>query len=502
MSTLSIRSKQILYGSLILGIFALMVPYGSWLQRQKAERDLGEATVGQVDAGSFMLKLAMIGGARGVVANALWMQAQELQRLQEWDLLKTKVDFITKLQPHFLSIWTFQGWNLAYNVSVEWDDPADKYVWIKNGINFLRDGVENNPKSPDLVWDTAWTYYHKLGFADEAIILRQLFHDDDDEAFQTDPIDNRSYDDNFKVARGWFELAVDKADEFQRLATELEAPVEYVDPVENRKGRPGDLAFRTMPAHAQTRYAAALEKRSKVDVPAQFGERARQEWEQAEGEWLKFGEYEFRSPNAKEIQGELVAQPIRIGDILDTELITRLKADTQYWADLLSRYEDKDILEVTPEEAEELTENKLHWTNRWADQNNFRYWVERCRAEMEPDGVRARQLFYEGYLAFLNADFPKAADLYLEGLQLWEALLQKYPVYRDDDLNRKDTGQTVLRYAEALRQAGREVDPERIPFGDLLQEAELDPMLDPFDALDMLGPLGDEPAAAPEPTTN
>lgn len=490
MSTLSIRAKQILYGSLILGIFAVMVPYGRWLQGEKSRRDLGEATLGEVNAGSFMLKLAMIGGFRGVVANALWMQAQELQRLQEWDQLKTRVDLITKLQPHFLSIWTFQGWNLAYNVSVEWDDPADKYIWIKNGINFLREGVTNNPKSPDLVWDTAWTYYHKVGFADESIILRQLFHEDVDEDFRTDPVDNRLYDDNFKVSRGWFELAVDRADEFQRLATELETPVEFVDPVENRKGRPGDLAFRTMPAHAQTRYAAALEKRSKINVPAQFGERAEAEWDLAEREWLKFGDYEFRSPNALRIQGELVAQPIRIGDVLEPALIEQYRTDTRYWAELLSRYENKDIREVTPDEAERLTDNKMAWTDRWANQNNFRYWVERCRAEMETDGVRSRELFYEGYLAYLNADFPTAADTYREGLDLWKSVLDNYPTYRDDDLNRKDTGQAVLRYVEALRQAGREV-PEDMPFADLLESAELDPMLDPFDALDMLGPIGE-----------
>ena len=486
---LSIRAKQILYGILIVGLFGLMVPYGEWLKREKAGRDLGEATIGQVDTGSFMLKLAMIGGFRGVVANVLWMQAQELQRLQEWDRLKSKVDFITKLQPHFLSIWTFQGWNLAYNVSVEWDDPADKYVWIKNGINFLREGVQNNPKSPDLVWDTAWTYYHKLGFSDESIILRQLFHDDDDEDFQTDPIDNRRYLDNFKVSRGWFELAVDRADEFQRLATDLEAPVEYVDPVENRKGRPGDLAFRTMPAHAQTRYAAALEKRSMIDEPATFGELARNAWALAEREWLKFGEYEFRSPNALEIQGELVAQPIRIGDILAPELVNRHAEDTEFWADLLSRYEDKDIREVTPEEARRLTENNLAWVDRWSNQNNYRYWVERSRAEMEPEGVRARELFYEAYLQYLDADFPSAADTYRQGLELWRDVVADYPTFRDDELNRKDTGQIVLRYAEALRQAGRPA-PEDMPFGDLLEDAQLDPTLDPFDALDMLGPTG------------
>ena len=91
---------------------------------------------------------------------------------------------ITKLQPHFLSIWTFQSWNLAYNVSVEWDAPEDKYEWIKKGIQFVQEGVDKNRKSPDLVWDTAWYYYHKLGFSDESIILRRLFRDDERRGLQ------------------------------------------------------------------------------------------------------------------------------------------------------------------------------------------------------------------------------------------------------------------------------------------------------------------------------
>ncbi|MDT9121899.1 hypothetical protein RSW84_31065, partial [Escherichia coli] len=75
---------------------------------------------------SFMLKLALLGGARGIAANVLWTRAEELKREQDWDRMKATVDLITKLQPHFLSVWTFQGWNLAYNVSVEWDAPEDK----------------------------------------------------------------------------------------------------------------------------------------------------------------------------------------------------------------------------------------------------------------------------------------------------------------------------------------------------------------------------------------
>ncbi|MBV8678009.1 MAG: hypothetical protein JO355_12680, partial [Planctomycetaceae bacterium] len=179
------QSRKLLYALLIVALFGAMIPYSTWLEREKRRKDLGEAAIGQVDTGSFLLKLALLGGARGVAANVLWTRAEELKREQDWDRMKTVVDLITKLQPHFLSVWTFQGWNLAYNVSVEWDAPEDKYEWIKKGIKFLKDGVKKNRKSPDLIWDTAWTYYHKIGFSDESIILRQLFFDDPDEDFKT-----------------------------------------------------------------------------------------------------------------------------------------------------------------------------------------------------------------------------------------------------------------------------------------------------------------------------
>ncbi len=44
------------------------------------------------------------------------------------------------LQPHFLKVWHFQGWNLAYNVSAEWDGVADRYYWVKEGIKFFKKG--------------------------------------------------------------------------------------------------------------------------------------------------------------------------------------------------------------------------------------------------------------------------------------------------------------------------------------------------------------------------
>ena len=451
----------------IVVLFVAMAFYTRRLDAAKREQGLGEATIGQIDTGSFMLKLALLGGARGVAANVLWIRAEELKRAHEWDRLKATIDLITKLQPHFLSVWTFQGWNLAYNVSVEWDAPEDKYDWIKQGIKFLKEGVAKNGKSPDLVWDTAWTYYHKLGFSDESIVLRKLFREDEEEPFKT-YTDLRTgtpkpCDDNFQLGYGWFSNAIKQVDDgaVRIAATGFEAGSEFVDKPEQHKGKPGDLAFRSMPAHAQTRYAERLEKESILGYPATFGEKAPLEWGKALNEWVIFGRHEWPAFN-------------------DDKVMVRLDDDT------------------LPAVREKLPANAKYWTERWSNQMNYPYWKDRSDAESEREAVRARQLFYEGTKAYKAGRFigekakdgvarDGAVESFRKGLALWDTLLKKHIPFRDDDLNLKDTGLIVRRYLSALKQVGQPV-PDDIPFQDKLKQIQADPTFDPFDVLEMIKP--------------
>ena len=451
--------RKIVFAVGILALFAGMYPYKNYLQKEADSKQLGEATIGEVDSGSFVLKLFLLGGARGMAANVLWTRAIELQKVQEWDRLKVTVDMITKLQPHFLSIWTFQSWNLTYNVSVEWDAPEDKYEWIKRGIKFVQDGVKKNQKSPDLIWDTAWYYYHKLGFSDESIILRRLFRDDEDESFKRSPIDGGNiYQDNFQLGHDWFVKAVRLVDEgASRQTVGTSEVVEHVDAPAQRKGQQGDLPFRSMPAHAQTRYAVSLEKESMKGIEATFGPRAQNEWQKAYDEWDAFGHHVFDSHNEVPIDGKMVRQKIR----LDDNNIT------------------------SPERYAKLHPNEQYWSDRWADQMNYPYWKDRCSAEKEEDGTKARKLFYEGTKAYKSADFPLAVEKFKAGLQVWAKLLERHQPYLRDDLNKKDTGLIVKRYARACQQSQVEM-PKDTPFQDLLKAYENDPSKDPFDALEML----------------
>ena len=481
MNTSGNFNRKLIYGIIIVGIFGVMFPYTAWLAEEKKRRDLGEAAIGQIDTGSFMMKLFLLGGFRGIVADILWLRAEDQKKDHDWDRLKTTVELITKLQPHFLSIWTFQGWNLAYNVSVEWDAPEDKYTWIKGGIKFLEQGVAKNRRSPDLIWDTAWTYYHKLGFSDESIILRRLFYDDEDLPFKTfdDPKSGQPVEskDNFKLGYGWFGRAVKLVDEGAgRISGGTASEIRYIDATPQRKGRPDDIAFRSMPAHAQTRYAASLEKMSVYGIEATFGEVAKSEWGHALQEWVELGDRVFDSFNEELRDGKMVRDKVKLNDV------------------------------VYPDRLKAMPKNQAYWTNRWSDQMNFRYWRQRCEAEGSTKAVNARQLFYEGTKAYKTGDFPVAEEKFKEGLAVWKSVMDDFPVYGDDELLKRETGQIVKRYRKVLRQNLTPI-PEDLPFKDYLKLVEGDNNFDPFDTLEMIGPVGTEspmakPGAAPPARSN
>ena len=110
---------------LVLGfVFILSSPPtrenpGGTLFEMRADKRLGEVTLGDVDPTSHTLNFVLV-GMRGIAANILWQEAHHLQERHQWNELKRCIKSITLLQPRFVSVWDFQGWNHAYNVSNEW----------------------------------------------------------------------------------------------------------------------------------------------------------------------------------------------------------------------------------------------------------------------------------------------------------------------------------------------------------------------------------------------
>ncbi|MDB6029026.1 MAG: hypothetical protein JWM68_5249, partial [Verrucomicrobiales bacterium] len=105
-----------------------------------------------------------LGGFRGLIANVLWIRADELQQEDKHFEMVQLADWITKLEPHFVQVWTVQAWNMAYNISVKFPAPEDRWRWVRRGIELLRDdGIRFNPDETLLYRELSWFFQHKIG---------------------------------------------------------------------------------------------------------------------------------------------------------------------------------------------------------------------------------------------------------------------------------------------------------------------------------------------------
>jgi len=106
---------------------------------------------------------AALGGFRGLAVDILWIQSDSMLNEKQFYQLATYYSLISRLQPNFSSVWTYNMWNLAFNISAEWSQPDEKWLWIKKGIEFAKEGLEYNPQSEDLNFWTGWLYFFKIG---------------------------------------------------------------------------------------------------------------------------------------------------------------------------------------------------------------------------------------------------------------------------------------------------------------------------------------------------
>lgn len=117
-----------------------------------------------------------LGGFRGIIANALWIRSNELEEQGKYFEAMQLADWITKLQPRLVQVWTVQAWNMAYNISVKFTAPEDKWRWVKAGTELLRDeGLRYNPDEALLYRELAWFFQHKMGhYLDSAHMYYKL----------------------------------------------------------------------------------------------------------------------------------------------------------------------------------------------------------------------------------------------------------------------------------------------------------------------------------------
>ena len=487
-------------------------------QKEHPQVHLSQATLGNIDPTNAAI-LLVLGGLRGVAANYLWVRAEDLQKNHRWAELAVEVDRIIKLQPHFVSVWRFQSWNLAYNVSSEWDQVNDKYYWIREGIRFAQRGTDVNRHEETLSWWTGWCYFHKIGKADEARLLRELFREDtepeiDARGLQQPPFNPKQLD-NYEAAELWFVTAEQKLDELGRPPRQM-----------------AEVAFRSYPGHARIQLAVASE------ADGQFGDEAARKWSSALERWLQFGAREYYVQHVKrsvrlDYRPEVFAafNRARIGQTYAYATLRAVdqhgvpddpqqrKALAENFKNALRNMQDalgmvnRAVLRELPEAAASAYEQakanvsmianldphqlaspgpegdaaretfrafhqlyydyyrfvdeELFWQEKYGGLVNYKYWKARCIIEMEPDTLRAREYFYRAQRAFEEGDLVAAKEHFEHALQLWAEVLGRNPMFAMDDQTAEETNELImgpLGYHRLLRQLDEPADPATHPY--------------------------------------
>ncbi|MCI0744853.1 MAG: hypothetical protein L0Y58_05540 [Verrucomicrobia subdivision 3 bacterium] len=154
------------YKVMLLGVMAVMLLGSALMQRQLNQQRQTITRVTPLENAPPLLAFTTValGGFRGLIANSLWIRANQLQEQGKYFEMVQLADWITKLEPTFVQVWIVQAWNMAYNISVKFPDRADRWRWVQRGIELLRDdGLRYNPHEALLYRELAWFFQHKMG---------------------------------------------------------------------------------------------------------------------------------------------------------------------------------------------------------------------------------------------------------------------------------------------------------------------------------------------------
>ena len=450
---------------------------GGQLTQMRTKYNIAESELGDINPASETMKLASL-GLRGVAATLLWSKANEYKVNHEWDRLKATLNNIALLQPHYEKVWEFQAHNLSYNVSAEFDDYRQRYSMVREGIEYLTRGVEQNRKASRLVWYTGWFYGQKIGMSDEKRQFRRLFSDDKpqheelrESNIAVDSPDARGPDgkpDNWLVGRQWLLYGYNLVDSGVKIRNQT--PINY---------------YQTGPKW-RIKHAEAIESEGVLD------DRAKSAWQQAADDWQSFGQRSVPTTSPF---------TIKLGSILEldqqrqalTKQLMDLAGETYRAEEKLLRDglndQEREALAIPPEErtqeqgmlamqlevrlkpmwsrvarkapenvrlraiqlAGELADVEARYqkTDSYRGQVNYEYWQTLCTAEQEDRTVEARRLLFDAEKANADADIDQAIQKYEQAFAMWAEIIDDFPVLLQDELS-DDLMRSINRYKVAI----------------------------------------------------
>ena len=482
---------------------------GGILSRMRRDKKLTQAELTKIDPASETMKLASL-GLRGVAINMLWMQSIEHKKEEDYDKLASTLKALAKIQPNFVKVWEYQAHNLAYNVSMEFDDYEYRYQWVKKGLDFLQNGVHYNVKDHRMTDQLGFMTGNKFGKSDEKKSFRRMFRKDDEfHQSMADLVSPELYDvdvfgpDSWLLAYQWYDLS-------HRL----------VDDLGHQKYRNDVMFYMYRPSQIRNR-GLSLQTENRTDDVIQ------EVWQYADSAWKGYGNREilnsygqpFRMEQSHQRREELedLRQELdRLVPGVRRELLAELRADMSLTpgqtmlldmpADQLTDEQEREVNELSERIqsqddqidsriaqravgknklaavriSSKIYENiQLGRTESKDNSNvNYDFWRSRNEAEAKDLTVSARQALYDArrmrrasiyddefdvdYVTKKRTSTKKGAiSLYEDAFRQWSEVFRLYPNLQESPLS-DDMADEMHQYQEMLTFSNSEW-PEDFP---------------------------------------
>ncbi len=496
MNTLVLRRKLIYLGAIVLLLIPLYflghpsvrtqsdrqgtettLRQGGTLDQIRTKYGLHQSDLGELDPASESARLATL-GLRGVAATILWQKAEQYKREKYYDRLSATVNQLRILQPHFIKVWEFQAHNLAWNVSVEFDDYRQRYEWVKKGIHFLIDGSKYNKTRTEMPFELGFAFGNKLGMSDERFQFRELYRNDRN--FHNE-VENRTGMDLTQVsAQG----PDGKPDNWRSGVLWYNESYQMVERGSQMAKSP--LMFYCKAPQWQYKHAEAIQ------LDGFLGEEARTAWRIAGTAWHEYGQRPIRTSFGTMIfLNELESAKNRLNEAIEEFKVAGGEYFSEFYERKLATLEpmEKEILnkehaaltveelrlldivklklkilpselirELPPEkqvaaaeianEINRLNEQIDHVT-RYRDQINYAYWEARCEAEQDDSALLARTSMYEADKLVDVGKLQEALKAYDTAWVHWNTLFNKFPAMIVDDAA-EEVELTIERYKRYL----------------------------------------------------
>jgi len=104
--------------------------------------------------------LASVAGLREMVAGILWIESDEYFHTGQFDAILPVIRLVTWLDPRQIEVYATGAWHIGYNFTDEQNRSDRRYIPL--ALQLLDEGVQNNPNTYELYYDTAWMYYQKI----------------------------------------------------------------------------------------------------------------------------------------------------------------------------------------------------------------------------------------------------------------------------------------------------------------------------------------------------